>query len=429
MAGRSAGRKTTSTKKTAADDKKYLCPYCNKEKKKSEFYMSSAPLVLTGITSMCKDCVKKIALNWDENRQEYGACTKKSVMDALEYIDRPFLENLWNSSYAEWANQDAKLRRTTIWDCYIKNVSMVNYRGMRWRDGDIFNTYVEDAKQMAALESGNKEAAQTLLDGQEVNNEFEKNRKDVIRLLGYDPFEGEKIEDQPLLYSQLIGYLDAGGDGNDDMMRTSSAITIVRGFLQQAKIDDKLAKAMANPNVNPAELKTLLDSKQKISSTISQLAEQSCLSLKHNKNASKGENTWTGKIKKIKELNLREGEVNGFDLMTCKGMQQVMDLSNASILKQLALDESEYSDIVAEQRKMVTQLTMERDNYKEITRILLRENLDLKDLLEENDLLNGDNLVDLENLFSSFSDVVQDENEDNMNEDISGGDTNEQYSS
>ena len=106
-----------------------------------------------------------------------------------------------------------------------------------------------------------------------------------------------------------------------------------------------------------------------------------------------------------------------------------MDLSNASILKQLALDESEYSDIVAEQRKMVTQLTMERDNYKEITRILLRENLDLKDLLEENDLLNGDNLVDLENLFSSFSDVVQDENEDNMNEDISGGDTNEQYSS
>ena len=429
MAGRNAGKRAPAAKKTAADDKKYLCPYCLKEKKRSEFYVSTDPKVLTGITSMCKDCVKKIALSWDENRQEFGACTKKSVMDALEYIDRPFLENLWNSSYAEWANQDAKLRRTTIWDCYIKNVSMVNYRGMRWRDGDIFNTYVEDAKQMAALESGNKEAAQTLLDGQEVNNEFEKNRKDVIRLLGYDPFEGEKIEDQPLLYSQLIGYLDAGGDGNDDMMRTSSAITIVRGFLQQAKIDDKLAKAMANPNVNPAELKTLLDSKQKISSTISQLAEQSCLSLKHNKNASKGENTWTGKIKKIKELNLREGEVNGFDLMTCKGMQQVMDLSNASILKQLALDESEYSDIVAEQRKMVTQLTMERDNYKEITRILLRENLDLKDLLEENDLLNGDNLVDLENLFSSFSDVVQDENEDNMNEDISGGDTNEQYSS
>lgn len=424
MAGRNAGKRAPAAKKTAADDKKYLCPYCLKEKKKSEFYVSTDPKVLTGITSMCKDCVKKIALSWDENRQEFGACTKKSVMDALEYIDRPFLENLWNSSYAEWANQDAKLRRTTIWDCYIKNVSMINYRGMRWRDGDIFNTYVEDAKQVAALENGNKEAAQTLVDGQEVNNEFEKNRKDVIRLLGYDPFEGEKIEDQPLLYSQLIGYLDAGGDGNDDMMRTSSAITIVRGFLQQAKLDDKLAKVMANTNANASEMKTLLDAKKNISTTISQLAEQSCLSLKHNKNASKGENTWTGKIKKIKDLNLREGEVNGFDLMTCKGMQQVMDLSNASILKQLALDESEYSDIVAEQRKLVTSLTSERDTYKEITRILLRENLDLKDVLSEHDLLDENNLVNLENLFSAFGDIVEDEDDDTTNED-SGGDLNE----
>ena len=297
---------------------------------------------------------------------------------------------------------------------------MKQYNGLRWRDGDIFNTYVEDAKQVAALEAGKKEDAQTLLDGQDVDNEFEKNRKDVIRLLGYDPFEGEKLEDQPLLYSQLIGYLDAGGDGNDDMMRTSSAITIVRGFSQQAKIDDKLAKAMANSNINPAEIKTLLDSKQKISSTISQLAEQSCLSLKHNKNASKGENTWTGKIKKIKELNLREGEVNGFDLMTCKGMQQVMDLSNASILKQLALDESEYSDIVAEQRKLVTKLTTERDSYKEVVRILLRENLDLKDLLSENNLLDESNLVDLENLFSSFSAVEPDGAEDETEEAFDG---------
>ena len=87
---KSAGKKTTSTKKTAADDRKYLCPYCMKEKKKSEFYMSMDPRVMTGITSMCKDCVRKIALSWDENRAEFGLCTKKSVMEALEYIDKPF---------------------------------------------------------------------------------------------------------------------------------------------------------------------------------------------------------------------------------------------------------------------------------------------------------------------------------------------------
>ena len=385
MATRNAGKKSAAKKKTAADDKKYLCPYCLKEKKTKEFYVSTDPKVLTGITTMCKDCVKKIALAWDDNRQEFGACTKKSVMDALEYIDRPFLNNLWDSSYAEWANQDAQLRRTTIWDAYIKNVSMPQYRGMRWRDGDIFNTFVEDAKQVAALESGNTEAAQTLIASQEVNGEFDKNRKDVIRLLGYDPFEGEKLEDQPLLYSQLIGYLDLGGD-NEDMMRTSSAITIVRGFLQQAKLDDKIAKVMANTNANASEMKTLLDAKKNISATISQLAEQSCLSLKHNKNSSKGENTFTGIVKKLKEINLRDAEVNAFDIGTSEGMRQVADISNASIIKQIRLDENDYNDMLIKQREMLVKLQEKADQSDETARILLRENIDLKKFIEEHNI-------------------------------------------
>jgi len=409
---RAAGKKTTSTKKTTTDGQKYLCHYCLKEKKKSEFYVNTDPRVLTGITFICKDCVRKIALGWDDNRKEFGACTKSTVMDALETIDKPFLNKLWDASYAEWADDTSKHRRTTIWDAYIKNVAMINYRGMRWRDGDIFHTYVEDAKQVAALEIGNQEAAQTLMNSQEVNSEFEKNRNDVIRLLGYDPFEGEKLEDQPLLYSQLIGYLDAGGDGNDDMMRTSSAITIVRGFLQQAKLDDKIAKSMANTNVNTSELKQLLDSKKNISSTISMLAEQSCLSLKHNKNASKGENTWTGKIKKLKDLNLREAEVNGFDIGTCRGMQQVLEMSDASIMRQLSLDESEWSDMVAEQRQMLVKVQNERDLYKEINRILLRENLDLRDTLEDNGLLDTNNLQNLKEVFSAFAEIDSQTEED-----------------
>ena len=385
MATKSAGKKTAAKKKTAADDKKYLCHYCLKEKKRTEFYVSTNPLVMSGITFVCKDCVRKIALGWDDNRNEFGACTKKTVMEALEIIDRPFLNNLWDSSYAEWANQESQIHRTTIWDAYIKNVSMPQYRGMRWRDGDIFNTFVEDAKQVAALESGKDEAAQTLIASQEVNGEFDKNRKDVIRLLGYDPFEGEKLEDQPLLYSQLIGYLDLGGD-NEDMMRTSSAITIVRGFLQQAKLDDKIAKVMANTNANASEMKTLLDAKKNISATISQLAEQSCLSLKHNKNSSKGENTFTGIVKKLKEINLRDAEVNAFDIGTSEGMRQVADISNASIIKQIRLDENDYNDMLIKQREMLVKLQEKADQSDETARILLRENIDLKKFIEEHNI-------------------------------------------
>ena len=404
------GKKTTKPKTKSEPVKKYLCPYCNKEKIADSFYMSSDPMVMTGRCVMCKDCAERIARNYDPNTKEFGDCTKTSVMQALERLDKPYLDKIWESSYFEVNDTSAKLRKKSIWDAYIKNISMQQYKTLRWRDGDIYSTFRERANANATV-LDKKEV--TVFKNDEIKEEYQKNRSDAIRLLGYDPFENEAEEDKPLLYSQLIGYLDLGGD-NDDMMRTSSAITIVRGFLQQSKIDDKIAKSMSNIDAEgkTGEIKSLLDSKQKLSSNISLLAEQSCLSLKHNKNASKGENTWTGKLKKIKELNLREGEVNGFDIATCRGMQQVMDMSNASILKQLALDESEYSDIIAEQRELVTRLQREKDSYQEISRILLRENLDLKDVLQENNMLDEKHLVDLNELFACFSEIENQADDD-----------------
>ena len=63
-------------------------------------------------------------------------------------------------------------------------------------------------------------------------------------------------------------------------------------------------------------------------------------------------------------MDLREAEVNGFDIGTCRGMQQVLEISDASIMKQLSLDESEWSDLVADQRKLLVDAQRERDVYK-----------------------------------------------------------------
>ena len=419
------GRKTASKKKTIAKTKdaeperKYLCPYCGKEKNKDGFYVSSDPLVLTGLTSMCKDCARDIARNYNAETGEYGDCTKASIQAALERLDKPWLEDIYESSYNEVNKPDAGLKRKTVWAAYIKNItSLSQYNGMRWRDGDLFSTHqvvakINEKPEEAYEATTPEEEKVEIPKDQEIYNEYMKNKSSVIRLLGYDPFGSEAEADKPLLYSQLVGYLDLGGE-NEDMMRTSSAITIVRGFLQQAKLDDMLSAAMKNigKDGKTGEIKALLDSKQKISSTISTLAEQSCLSLKHNKNASKGENTWTGKTKKLRDMDLREAEVNGFDIGTCRGMQQVLEISDASIMKQLRLDESEWSDMVADQRQMIVDLQKERDVYREINRILLRENLDLRDTLEDNNLLNLETLKDLKELFSPFGDtVVNDEEE------------------
>ena len=94
-------------------------------------------------------------------------------------------------------------------------------------------------------------------------------------------------------------------------------------------------------------------------------------------------------------------------------MQQVQEISDASIMKQLALDESEWSDMVAEMRVDNQKLRKERDSYKEINRILLQENLDLKDYMEENDIASDVKRVNLKDLYSVFA---ADESEENTEE-------------
>jgi len=75
--------------------------------------------------------------------------------------------------------------------------------------------------------------------------------------------------------------------------------------------------------------------------------------------------------------------------------------------------------MVATMREDNQQLRRERDSYKEINRILLRENLDLKDYMEENGVDISVDLQDLKELYSPFSNMdeeVEDDESDNTSE-------------
>ena len=376
MAGRAMGgpvKKKAMTTKEEAVTEKFLCYCCGDTKPRSKFYTSTDPFNSVKLTCYCKECLERIARNYNSTTKQFGDVTKQSLMLACERADVPYLEKLWDASYNEVHDPSLKQPKTNVWAAYIKNVKMPQYNGMRWRDGDLF----KESSEQALLTSEEKEI------NPEVYEELEKNRKDVIRLIGYDPFEKESDEDKPLLYAQLIGYIDMSGD-NEDMTRILDSIEIVRGYLQLQKLNDMSAKAFSNLSKTgqSGEIKNYMDTKKKVADVISQLAEQSCISMKHNKNASKGENTFAGKIKKLKELNLREAELNAFDIGTCEGMKQVADISNASIIKQLHLDESDYTEMLAQQREMITKLQQQADKKTEEARILLRENLDLKSYIE-----------------------------------------------
>jgi len=386
---RSAGKKTTSTKNTATDDQKFLCHYCLKEKKKSDFYMSTDPLVLSGITSICKECTKKIALNWDERRQEYGTCTKASIQEALERLDKPYIESLYNSSYIEWADPNSKNPRTTVWDAYIKNVGLKNYKGMRWRDSDIYDVYVEKAKQTAKIELDKEDR---LPDAYlpEVNEEYKTNRRDVIRMTGYDPFANYPIEDdKPMLYAQIVSFIDE--ETKNDGMKMNAIIQIVKSFNQISKINDAIDELSSDTmklNNNNGTIKQLADTVSKLLSGANALAKDNGISVNFNNSKSKGQNTLTGKMKELDLIGFRDAKINMYDIDYCKGMQQVAEISSKAQVDQIGFDENVMDEIQNIRRELVDTLQKERDKAVERSRRLLVENKDLKEFLRDKGLID-----------------------------------------
>ena len=132
------------------------CPMCRKHKDvKIGFYMDTDP-ILGGdsFSRICRDCARKIALRVDKNGIEHDP-TKESAQKALYYLNKPFIESLWNSSIQESENLVTGKGKSNAWNAYIKNISMVNYNGQGYMDSDMFKekiVYADEEKKQNTKE-------------------------------------------------------------------------------------------------------------------------------------------------------------------------------------------------------------------------------------------------------------------------------------
>lgn len=364
------------------------CYLCNTHKTRDKFYVSTDPLNKSGITPICKECAKKIALKVGKDKVEHEP-DKESVILALKYLDKPFLNDLWDSSVSESDNLASGRIKSNPWAAYIKNVAMGQYNCKTFSDSDF---YFQKNNSIKISNENDKTTSSTVND--EILETFKQNKKDTIRLLGYDPFEKEQPSDQPYLYASLIGYLDSSEDANEDRLKTSSSIEIVKSFNHIEKINNVITTLMSdvqNMEKNIATIKNLEVTKNKITASVLNLAKDNGISLKHSVNASKGENTWTGKVRKMKEMNLAEAETNLYDIEYSDGLKQVAEISDAAIIKQIRLDENDYNDMIIQQRELINKYKKKSNENEEKSRILLKENYDLKALLKDNNIdLTGD---------------------------------------
>lgn len=380
------GKKTTSVKTTAAKEEvpSYVCPHCGVLKKKTEFYVSSDPAVRIGIAFPCKACAEKIARGYNERSGKYSDVTETTLKNALCYLDKPFLNVLYEASYAEVHDDSLERPKTNMWAAYIKNVQMKQYNTLRWRDSDFFKDGHSDLKD-------DNQSIQPMENmTQEEMNEYKTNKRDIIRMVGYDPFANYPVEqDLPVLYAQLISFIDE--ETKNDGMKMNAVIQIVQAFNQIQKLNDAINELSADTtklNNNNGTIKQHADTISKLLSGANALAKDNGISVNFNNSKSKGQNTLTGKMKELDLIGFRSAKINMYDIDYCKGMQQVAEISAKAQIDQIGFDENVMVEIGNIRRELVDDLQKQRDKAIESARKLLVENRDLKEFLKEKGLID-----------------------------------------
>jgi hypothetical protein len=370
----------TTTKEPVPE---YVCPHCGELKKKTAFYVSSDPAVSIGVAFPCKDCAENIARRYDPKTGDYSDVTEVSLKNALMYLDKPFLKTLWDSAYNEVHDPSLKQPKHNMWTAYIKSVQMVNYKTMRWRDGDLDDVKIEGTFDVQA---------NALDEDSEQYETYQKNKKAVINFVGWDPFRGYPRKDElPLLYAQLLTFLD--DETKNDGQKLNAVIQIVKLFNQAEKINkaiDELQTDTQKIIANTSTVKTLREAASKAISDANALAKDNGISVNFNSNKSKGANTLSGKMKELVGMGLREAKINTYDIGTCEGMKQVALINEECRHRQIGYDENIAQEIKDIKVELVEKLTKERDEAVETARKLLLENKDLKDFLLTKKLVDED---------------------------------------
>lgn len=209
------------------------------------------------------------------------------------------------------------------------------------------------------------------------------NRRNILQFFHYDPFEKDPIEDRKQLYRDLTTLIDESMAS--DLPKQRAAISLVRGYLRLDKITDAIQSLSATPEMmvaNSKDIKNLGEVERAQNAAISTISKDHGFSERWAVAKSKGSGTLSAVVRDLKDYKYDKGYCNIYDVKTSQSMQMISDMSTQSIMKQLALSDSDYKDIVKKQREDLIALNKENAKLKEENRLLC-EQITKQELLKE----------------------------------------------
>jgi hypothetical protein len=271
----------------------------------------------------------------------------------------------------------------------------LQFKSAKTFEDSIFVEDKEEIKNDKAVENNiDKESKEdrmyekTTFDDLETDNRLTENdiqmQKDVIRLLGYDPFAGYLSFDRKFLYGELLPYLDE--DTLDDQYKISIVLQILNNNNQIRKIDlviNKLSSEEDSLLKNSAKIKDLTGIKTQIGQANDKLSKENAIAIKHRGDSKNNKSTLGSMMKDLRELGFEKAEQDYYDMLKSHGMKVSADISNKSIMEILHFDDNDFNNMFKMQREEIQKLQDSELDLKEQIRVLLKENNELKQTMKE----------------------------------------------
>ena len=337
---------------------KYSCSCCGRPLDINEYFINfdesnAGRFDCNGNLHMaiCKDCCKKLFQYIFYEQAEKSP--EKSMMMFCASVNWYWDVDLF---YKARQNVDLKQKQTHITEEYNQLLLSEELgKGLLFRD----SPFLQKGYKPTIDESKVKIAEEVPF---EWDAEDVKNRSQVVRMVGYDPFNYESDENKKMLYSDLLGMLEQGMEA--DQTKLQAAIQIVTSYLRVREMNEQFKKKqLENAPVN--ELKALSDLKAKELKTITDFSRDNGFSERFATAKAKGENNFTGIMKKMNEMKYEDALLNRYDIETSETIQAAADASFAAIGRQLQMSESEAFVTIKKQLEELVKLRRENAELEE----------------------------------------------------------------
>lgn len=393
--------KSAGTKPLPANKQKgkKICSCCSKEKNLTDFYLSYSPMYsLDKRVPVCKDCCKSSILNTD------GTINYDKLKELLRNIDKPLYIDLIMSSEQSVAKENSYLEDEEIQyhgkeilQKYFTLIAMRQDRAKSYSDSEregflhknnnrnsdeknkILNKYGFLIKNVDKSKIEQYAPDSQLSETVKWSKKDKQNMKYVISIIGYDPFEdvGLSESDRKYCFNILAGYCDTEGIAEDGH-KIQGVIEMSMLYCQCKKITEAMNIELSNDDVDDKKVQKLSSSKSTLLSSIATIAKDNNIASNYNKNSKQGQSSLSSKMKEMADNGFQEIQVNLFDIKTSEAFKQIDKISNENIANQLTLDNSEYSEIVKEQRETLKAQEQKIDELTEENRNLKNKIIDLE---------------------------------------------------